>query len=158
MGVALETRCHLGQTVLYDTVTKLGWSANIIHHGIAALIDGVLAKEDLDWGEEGVPRSVPPLTTEDDCVVSAVCVVWGDGEADAGLCRTASSGSSATTAMFLSLVLVVAGALSSTFTIFHDFYAPRILLLTMYQYFEVSTCSIDGGTMYSYNTCSLLVL
>ena len=71
MGVALETHCHLGQTVLYDTVTKLGWSANIIHHGIAALIDGVLAKEDLDWGEEGQPRSVPPLTTEDDCVVSA---------------------------------------------------------------------------------------
>ena len=71
MGVALETRCHLGQTILYDTITKLGWSANIIHHGIAALIEGVLARDDLDWGVDGVNASVPAPRTEDDCVVSA---------------------------------------------------------------------------------------
>ncbi|KAH9915246.1 alpha/beta-hydrolase [Epithele typhae] len=73
-GVALETRCHLGQTVLYDTVTKLGWSVNVIHHGIVALIEGVLAKEDLVWGENG--EKVPPITNEDDCTD---CFKWEFG-------------------------------------------------------------------------------
>lgn len=71
-GIALETRCHLGQVIRYDTVSKLGWSANIIHHGIQALIDGVLSKEDLNWGEDGEARLVPALTTEEDCVVRVV--------------------------------------------------------------------------------------
>ena len=69
VGVALETRCHLGQTILYDTITKLGWSSNIIHHGIAALIEGVLAKDE-NWGTEDESRGVPLPITEDDCVVS----------------------------------------------------------------------------------------
>lgn len=73
VGVALETRCHLGQVIRYDTVTKLGWSANIIHHGIQAVIDGVLSRDDVDWGtEDGEKRSVPALTTEEDCVVSTL--------------------------------------------------------------------------------------
>ena len=70
VGVALETRCHLGQTVKYDTVTQLGWSANIIHHGIAALID-VLARQDIDWAGSGMKGSVPAAAPETDCVVSA---------------------------------------------------------------------------------------
>lgn len=76
-GVALETRCHLGQVIRYDTVTKLGWSANIIHHGIQAVIDGVLSRDDIDWSDEdGKNRTVPALTTEDDCVVCNMRVIW----------------------------------------------------------------------------------
>ncbi len=70
VGVALETRCHLGQTVKYDTITQLGWSSNIIHHGIAALVDGVLARQDIDWAGNGIKGSVPVAAPETDCVVS----------------------------------------------------------------------------------------
>ncbi len=79
-GLALESRCHLGRVIRYDAISKLGWSANIVHHGIQALIDGILAKEDLDWGEEGAPRSVPAFSSEEDCVVSSgvfLCLVRG---------------------------------------------------------------------------------
>ena len=40
VGVALETRCHLGQTVKYDATTLLGRSVNVMHNGIAGVIDG----------------------------------------------------------------------------------------------------------------------
>ncbi|KAL1947152.1 hypothetical protein VTO73DRAFT_14113 [Trametes versicolor] len=75
-GLALETRCHLGRVIRYDAVSKLGWSANVVHHGIQALIDGILSKEDLDWGEEGAPRSVPAFSSEEDCVD---CFNWEFG-------------------------------------------------------------------------------
>ena len=75
-GVALETRCHLGRTIRYDTVSKLSWSANVIHHGIVALIDGVLANEVVDWRGSGVNGSVPEAVPEEDCVVSAM--LWLD--------------------------------------------------------------------------------
>ena len=81
-GVALETRCHLGQTVKYDTITQLGWSANVMHHGIAGVVDGVLAREDIDWAGNGVNGSVPVPAPETDCVVGGfpsarVCCVVG---------------------------------------------------------------------------------
>ena len=103
-GIALETRCHLGQVVRYDTVSKLGWSANVIHHGIQALIDGVLSKEDINWGSDDEMRSVPPLTVEDDCVVSDALRRFGfcgDWRAHVKYFRIASTGSSATIAMRL---------------------------------------------------------
>lgn len=28
----MESKCHLGQTILYDTVNKLGWSVDIRTH------------------------------------------------------------------------------------------------------------------------------
>lgn len=67
-GYAMETRCHLGQSIVYDTVTNLGWSVGIKGHFIVPLIEEVLGKE---WGpavKEG--REVPEARTEDDCVVS----------------------------------------------------------------------------------------
>ncbi|TFK82582.1 alpha/beta-hydrolase [Polyporus arcularius HHB13444] len=77
-GIAIETRCHLGQVIRYDTVTKLGWSANVIHHGIQALIDGVLSRDDIDWGDSvGKNQTVPALTTEEDCVD---CFNWEFGD------------------------------------------------------------------------------
>ncbi|EJF56304.1 alpha/beta-hydrolase [Dichomitus squalens LYAD-421 SS1] len=77
VGVALETRCHLGQTIKYDTVSQLGWSANIIHHGISALIEGVLADDKKDWRGNGVNGSVPEARSEEDCVD---CFDWTFGD------------------------------------------------------------------------------
>ena len=39
--------CHIGKTVLYDTVTKLGWSVSITSHQIKTVID--LLAEEHDW-------------------------------------------------------------------------------------------------------------
>jgi putative lipase involved disintegration of autophagic bodies len=49
-------RCHLGKVIVYDTVTKLGWSVNIANHVIKVVIE-----------ENEV--EVPALSHEEDCVV-----------------------------------------------------------------------------------------
>ena len=64
-GYALESRCHLGNVVLYDTVSKLKWSVAVGNHGIRTIID-LLAK-DFD-PENGI--SVPIAEPQEDCVVS----------------------------------------------------------------------------------------
>ena len=58
--------------VVYDTVTRWGWSVNIRNHQITVLIDQVLA-EDWDWEADGgsTNRTVPEAKPEEDCVVSA---------------------------------------------------------------------------------------
>lgn len=75
-GFALESRCHTGQTIVFDTVSELGWSVDIRTHGIVSIIDKVL-KEDWDvkalaepsssdlqpfglWGRRKRPPSPPP--------------------------------------------------------------------------------------------------
>lgn len=64
-GYALESHCHLGKIIKYDTVKKLGWRVNVQNHLITAMID-LLSIED-EW-EEG--REVPqPMDEEEDCVV-----------------------------------------------------------------------------------------
>src|ERR1700761_7708185 len=60
-GFALETRCHLGQVVLYDTVKELGWSVDIRNHGIKLVVDKLLA-DDSQWAtkakeSQGVPST-----------------------------------------------------------------------------------------------------
>ena len=47
-GFALESRCHLGQVILYDTVQKLQWSVNARNHGIKVVVDKLLA-DDSEW-------------------------------------------------------------------------------------------------------------
>jgi len=42
-GFALETKCHTGKTILYDTVTVKGWSVDVRTHRIAEIINKVLA-------------------------------------------------------------------------------------------------------------------
>lgn len=63
-GFALETRCHLGKSIVYDTVNKLGWKVDVRKHVIKGIITQVLDVED-EW-EEG--RQVP-LAREEDCIV-----------------------------------------------------------------------------------------
>ncbi|KAF8682534.1 Alpha beta-hydrolase [Rhizoctonia solani] len=52
VGSCLKTttnRCHLGQSIIYDTVTELHWSADIRTHGIVVVIEQLLAA---DWSEQ----------------------------------------------------------------------------------------------------------
>ena len=65
-GYALETRCHLGMSIVYDTVGRLKWSVDIRTHPIKEIINRVLEKE--IWWEFG--RQVPKARAEEDCVVS----------------------------------------------------------------------------------------
>jgi len=70
-GYAMESRCHQGKTILYDTMTKLNWSADVRTHRIGVVIDQLLSK---DW-EEDLP--VPVAAPEDDCVE---CYSWEYGK------------------------------------------------------------------------------
>ncbi|KAH7106079.1 alpha/beta-hydrolase [Auriculariales sp. MPI-PUGE-AT-0066] len=77
-GYAMETNCHLGSKIVYDTVGELGWAADIRTHPIAQVIDKVLAGpwKDMggktDLGEDGVPPAVP----EDEDCSSTECYSW----------------------------------------------------------------------------------
>ena len=64
-GYALESKCHLGNVILYDTVTSRKWSVNIANHGIRAIVD--LLESDFDPENK---ISVPVAEPEKDCVVS----------------------------------------------------------------------------------------
>ena len=64
-GYALETRCHLGKSIIYDTVGRFGWSVDVRKHVIRTVISQVLDADE-EW-EEG--RKVPHAI-EEDCTVS----------------------------------------------------------------------------------------
>ncbi|KAI0342675.1 alpha/beta-hydrolase [Trametopsis cervina] len=69
-GYALETRCHLGKSIVYDTVTNLSWTVDIRTHGIVNVIDNLLNKT---WApSEEVGRQVPIAEEEQDCE----CFSW----------------------------------------------------------------------------------
>ncbi|GAA5899431.1 hypothetical protein JCM8208_001644 [Rhodotorula glutinis] len=46
-GFALESRCHTGKTIRYDTVGRLGWSVDIRTHPIHVIVEQLLKD---DWG------------------------------------------------------------------------------------------------------------
>lgn len=73
-GYAMETRCHMGKTIFYDTVSNLGWSVDVRTHGIVNVIDKILSSPWPPSVEEG--REVPLAITEDDCVE---CYSWEFG-------------------------------------------------------------------------------
>ncbi|KAI0362416.1 alpha/beta-hydrolase [Trametes cingulata] len=79
-GYALESRCHLGKSIVYDTVGKLGWRVDIRKHVIKEVITHVIEAEVEDgWEEdaEGKMRDVPIARVEEDCVD---CYKWEFGE------------------------------------------------------------------------------
>jgi len=103
-GYAMETRCHLGRVIRYDTVTKLKWAVDIRTHGIKVIIDRLLAQDwddqepdpdgPHDGGEEGGKkrRTVPDLIEEEDCVD---CFNWEFGDfRNASFARAGCSGHS----------------------------------------------------------------
>lgn len=66
----METRCHLGKIIRYDTVTHLQWSVDVRTHSIVHIIERLLQD---DWVEEGhEDRTVPEAKADEDCVVSIV--------------------------------------------------------------------------------------
>ncbi|KDQ59869.1 hypothetical protein JAAARDRAFT_175419 [Jaapia argillacea MUCL 33604] len=76
-GFAFESKCHLGQVISYDTVSKLNWTVDLRTHSIKVVIDTILAE---DWepgvdGKEG--RQVPEPVFEDDCIE---CFDWEFGD------------------------------------------------------------------------------
>lgn len=71
-GYALETRCHIGNTIIYPTMEKLGWRSDVRTHPIREIITRILDIEGLDW-EDG--REVPQQVAEIDCVVSVFATV-----------------------------------------------------------------------------------
>ncbi|KAH9981326.1 Alpha/Beta hydrolase protein [Lactifluus volemus] len=73
-GYALETRCHLGKSIVYDTVGKLGWRVSVKNHPIKSLILSVLERDE-KWGVED--RDVPLAVEEVDCID---CYKWEFGD------------------------------------------------------------------------------
>jgi len=72
-GFALETRCHLGKSIVYDTVNRLGWKVDVRNHVIKGVIMQVLEAEE-EW-EKG--RQVPLAREEEDCID---CYKWEFGD------------------------------------------------------------------------------
>ncbi|KAH9484457.1 Putative lipase ATG15 [Psilocybe cubensis] len=64
-GFALETRCHLGQTILFDTVNKLGWGVDVRKHVIREVVTKVL-EGDVWWGEDDDEPDGNPEDGQDD--------------------------------------------------------------------------------------------
>ncbi|KAF8623624.1 hypothetical protein AX17_007326 [Amanita inopinata Kibby_2008] len=74
-GYAMETRCRLGKSILYDTVSTLAWSVNVRSHGIVRIIEELLA---YPWAPSvEVGREVPEATYDEDCVD---CYSWEYGD------------------------------------------------------------------------------
>lgn len=67
-GYAMESRCHLGKTIVYDTVSNLSWGVDVRNHPIMNMIEKVLADP---WPPaEELGRRVPEAVPQRDCVVS----------------------------------------------------------------------------------------
>lgn len=68
-GYAMESRCHAGKVIEYDTVTNLSWTPDIRKHGIEQIVNNLLGKP---WAPaEEVGREVPEAKEQEDCVVRA---------------------------------------------------------------------------------------
>ena len=66
-GYAMESQCHIGNIIEYDTVTNLSWSVRLTNHPIATVIENILSKP---WPmAEELGLEVPPIKRQDDCVV-----------------------------------------------------------------------------------------
>ena len=67
-GYAMESKCHLGKSIVYDTVSNCSWTVDIRTHTIVNVIEKLLASP---WPPAmDVGREVPEAVAEDDCVVS----------------------------------------------------------------------------------------
>ncbi|KAH0833006.1 alpha/beta-hydrolase [Lanmaoa asiatica] len=76
----LLCRCHLGTSIMYDTVSNLSWTVDVRKHGIVNVIENILSKPWQASSEAG--REVPLAKPEIDCVE---CFSWEFGEYPPGL-------------------------------------------------------------------------
>ncbi|KAJ2625551.1 putative lipase atg15 [Coemansia sp. RSA 1694] len=69
-GYALESKCHNGRIMVFDTVARRNWRMDIRHHRINEVIYLVFEP----WGNTDPEEAIPPLLPEDkDCVD---CGLW----------------------------------------------------------------------------------
>ncbi|KAF5339269.1 hypothetical protein D9758_013327 [Tetrapyrgos nigripes] len=70
-GYAMESRCHQGKSIIYDTVSNYSWAVDIRTHGIVSVIEKLLSDP---WPpSEEIGRQVPEPIREEDCVE---CYSW----------------------------------------------------------------------------------
>ncbi|KDQ18696.1 hypothetical protein BOTBODRAFT_29072 [Botryobasidium botryosum FD-172 SS1] len=74
-GYALESRCHQGRRIIFDTVGKWGWSVDIRTHVIKVVIDQLLTNG--TWTEEDGSEIPPLMDEEEDCTE---CYSWDYGD------------------------------------------------------------------------------
>ncbi|PAV23688.1 alpha beta-hydrolase [Pyrrhoderma noxium] len=75
-GYALETRCHMGKKIVYDTMGKYGWhSSDVRKHTIREVATVVLADE-REWEPD---RDVPIAVEEDPDCLASECFKWDFG-------------------------------------------------------------------------------
>jgi len=74
-GYAMESRCHLGKSIVYDTVSNLSWAVDIRTHGIVTVIEKVLGEPWTPSVEVG--REVPEAVADENCVE---CYSWEFGD------------------------------------------------------------------------------
>ena len=73
-GYALETKCHLGKSIIYDTRAQFGWSLDVRRHRINCVIREVIdvhVEGGWEKREDGLGRMVPAAREETDCGVRA---------------------------------------------------------------------------------------
>ncbi|KAF8150712.1 alpha/beta-hydrolase [Crassisporium funariophilum] len=74
-GYAMETRCHMGKSIVYDTVSNASWTVDIRTHGIVNVIERLLSEP---WPpSEEIGREVPEAVPDVDCVE---CYSWDFGD------------------------------------------------------------------------------
>lgn len=56
-GFAMEARCHVGQSIIYDTIGRKGWASDLRAHRIGEIINRVL---DEDWDPAPEDQPVEP--------------------------------------------------------------------------------------------------
>ncbi|KAI1314576.1 putative lipase atg15 [Mortierella claussenii] len=68
-GFIVETKCHLGNTCIYDTIEGLGWSQNIQAHALSTFISMVEDWGNMTNGSAKVPTCAPQADCQD-------CTQW----------------------------------------------------------------------------------
>lgn len=64
-GFALESKCHVGKKIVYDTVGRLGWSVDVRTHSIRVIVDRLLKE---DWGKQPKEELASEADFEEDAV------------------------------------------------------------------------------------------
>lgn len=68
----MESRCHLGKAIVFDTISNASWSSSIRTHAIATVIEKILHEP---WPpSQELGREVPEAKPEEDCVVRIIDV------------------------------------------------------------------------------------
>ncbi|KAH9843196.1 alpha/beta-hydrolase [Rhodofomes roseus] len=89
-GYALETGCHLGKTIVFDTVGKLGWRVDVLTHRIKTVIVDMLeadVEDGWDSTEDGIQLDVPIAREEVDCMD---CYKWEFGNYEDSQCAAST--------------------------------------------------------------------